>query len=565
MSPDLHPHRSGVDLAEHVSLLRRRKVAFLLCLLTGVLGGAALLRLTPPAYTATTQVLVAATGVQEQPNQVTGRQREALNLDTEAQIAQSAVVAAKAAALLKATPSPAEVTVPPNSSVLSITVTETTPARAAAQSRAYAQAYLAHRAETAQAALTTQLKALLTKLKQVNKSMAKAVEEVAELRKGTADHTIAGQRQNVLSRQVYSLTMKYDALKTVAVTPGYVISQAAEPTSPSSPSLPLYLGSGIMLGLLTGAAAAYGRDKLDTGLRAPCDVERLTGLPVLADLSGPADPSAMHDLASSVVAACPGSSLLVRAVPPSLGTAAVEPLGGRAGIELLDGSDVGDLARAEGALLVVGLAAARAGDVSLAVRRLDRHGVPIIGAVTVGGVAAAGSATAASPKTPRPARGRPRAAASSESGTAGLSGDASAASSRGGPAASEATETGRSSVNHTSLDHTPVDHTPVARASGGSAPAGPASVGPLPALPDGAAAGPPSPRQGVTGRPVNGMSPVTGDVLFPGKSSEISPGKTPGRSAGKDPGVAVSRGNATEQARRTEAADTSPIPQVSDT
>ncbi|MEU4545408.1 Wzz/FepE/Etk N-terminal domain-containing protein [Nonomuraea dietziae] len=495
MSPDLHPHRSGVDLAEHVSLLRRRKVVFLLCLLTGVLGGGALLRLTPPSYTATTQVLVAATGVQEQPNQVTGRQREALNLDTEAQIAQSAVVAAKAAALLKATPSPAEVTVPPNSSVLSIAVTETTPARAAAQSRAYAQAYLAHRAETAQAALTTQLQALLTKLKQVNKSMAKVVEELAELRKGTAEHTIAGQRQNVLSRQVYSLTMKYDALKTVAVTPGYVISQAAEPTSPSSPSLPLYLGSGLMLGLLTGAAAAYGRDRLDTSLRAPCDVERLTGLPVLADLSGPAAPSAMHDLASSVVAACPGSSLLVRAVPPSLGTAAVEPLGGRARIELLDGSDVGDLARAEGALLVVGLTAARAADVALAVRHLERHGVPLVGAVTVGGVVTAGR------------------------GPAGLLGDASAAS----------------------------------------------SVGPLPALPDGAAADLPSSRQGATGRPVNGMSPVTGDVLSPGKSSGASPGKAPGRSAGKAPGVAVSHGNATEQVRRTEAADTSPIPQVSDT
>ncbi|GAA2781352.1 Wzz/FepE/Etk N-terminal domain-containing protein [Nonomuraea dietziae] len=541
MSPDLHPHRSGVDLAEHVSLLRRRKVVFLLCLATGVLGGATLLRLTPPSYTATTQVLVAATGVQEQPNQVTGRQREALNLDTEAQIAQSAVVAAKAAALLKATPSPAEVTVPPNSAVLSIAVTETTPARAAAQSRAYAQAYLAHRAETAQAALTTQLKALLTKLKQVNKSMAKAVEEVAELRKGTAEHTIAGQRQNVLSRQVYSLTMKYDALKTVAVTPGYVISQAAEPTSPSSPSLPLYLGSGLMLGLLAGAAAAYGRDRLDTSLRAPCDVERLTGLPVLADLSGPADPSVMHDLASSVVAACPGPSLLVRAVPPALGTAAVEPLGGRARIELLYGSDVGDLARAAGALLVVGLAAARAGDVSLAARRLERHGVPIIGAVTVGGGATAGSATAASPMTPRPARGRPRAAAR------------------------EATETARAAVNHTSTRHTPVEDAPVGGASGGSAPAGPAFVGPLPALPDGAAAGPPPPRQGVTGRPVNGMSPVTGDILSSGKSSGISQQKAPGRSAGKEPGVAVSRGNATEQVRRAEAGDTSPIPQVSDT
>lgn len=390
---------SGADLAEHVSLLRRRKALFLACLLTGLLGGLALLRLTPPAYTATTQVLVASTGVQEQPNQVTGRQREALNLDTEAQIAQSAVVAAKAAAVLKATPSPAQVTVPPNSSVLSIVVTADTPAIAAAQSRAYAQAYLEHRTETAQAALATQLKALVAKLKQVNTSLGKVVGELAELRKGSAEHTIAAQRQNVLARQVYSLTMKYDSLKTVAVTPGYVISQAAEPTAPSSPSLPLYLGSGLMLGLLSGAAAAYARDLLDRRLRTAGDVERLTGLPVLADLSGPADSLALHELAASVVATCPGPRLLLRPVPPTLGSTAVtRPLSAAAPVTVLTGSDVGDLARADGALLLVGLGTARADDVALAVRRLERHSVPVIGAVAVKGTAPA------APQKPAPSK-----------------------------------------------------------------------------------------------------------------------------------------------------------------
>ncbi|WP_431895647.1 YveK family protein [Nonomuraea sp. bgisy101] len=447
---------SGADLAEHVSLLRRRKTLFLACLLTGLLGGVALLRLTPPAYTATTQVLVASTGVQEQPNQVTGRQREALNLDTEAQIAQSAVVSAKAAEALTTTPAPADVTVPPNSSVLSIAVTADTPAIAAAQSRAYALAYLEHRTETAQAALATQLKALATKLKQVNTSLGKVVEELAGLRRGTAQHTIAAQRQNVLTRQIYSLTMKYDSLKTVAVTPGYVISQAAEPTAPSSPSLPLYLGSGLMIGLVSGAAAAYTRDLLDKGLRTAGDVERLTGLAVLADLSEPADPHALRELAASVVATCPGSRLLLRPVPPALGSTAVaRPLSAAAPVTVLTGSDVGDLARADGALLVVGLGAARADDVALAVRRLERHAVPVIGAVTV-----TNRGPAAAPAEPAPSRL-----------TTGL----------------------------------------------------PAPLVPAPAR-----------------RPPQRISPVTGDILAKG-------------------------GSGGQQGRKPEAADTSPIPQVSDT
>lgn len=382
LSPDI-----GTDLAEHVSLLRRRKLLFLGCVLVFVAGSALLLGVTPPAYTATTQVLVAPTGVQDQANQVTNRQRESLNLDTEAQVAQSSVVAAKAGQLLKtATPLPAEVTVPPNSSVLWISVTGGDPAVSAAQSRAYAEAYLANRTETAQQQLAAQLKTLLAKLKQVSSSTTDVVEQLSKLAKGSAERTIATQRLSVLNRQTYSLTMKYDALKTVAVTPGTVISQATTPTAPSSPSLPLYLGSGLMLGLVIGAAAAYTRDRLDTRLRKAADVERLTGLCVLADLSGPPDPAALLDLSSAVVASCAGERLLVRTVPAELGAAGLaEPLAANAPLSVLSGADVRDLARADAALVLVGLGRARAGDVAAAVRHLTRHDVPIIGAVTVTG------------------------------------------------------------------------------------------------------------------------------------------------------------------------------------
>ncbi|MFC7592615.1 Wzz/FepE/Etk N-terminal domain-containing protein [Nonomuraea antimicrobica] len=375
---------SGTDLDEHLSLLRRRWLLLVGCVVVGGTAGLALMRLTPAAYTATTQVLVVPVGPQEPANQVTGRQREALNLDTEAQIAQSSVVAARAAGELGgAAPEPVEVSVPPNSAVLWISVTAGDPAVAATQSRAYAEAYLANRRESALVSLTEQQQAVLSKIKQVNAGLDQVVKHLGGLPKGTPEHTIAAQRQSVLNRQAANLALRYDALRTVAVTPGSVIGPAAPPTAPSSPSLSLYLGTGLMAGLLAGSAAAYARDRLDTRLRTPADVERLTGLPVLSDLSRPREHGVLHELACAVVSACPGKRLLVKALPADLyASSLAEPLAVSAPLVVLDGSDVRDLARADAAVLLVGLGRVTAEEVTAVVRGLARHDVPTVGVVT---------------------------------------------------------------------------------------------------------------------------------------------------------------------------------------
>src|SRR4051812_8214904 len=125
------------ELADYGSVLRRRWPLFTTLLFAGVAGGAALLVRTPPQYSAVAQVQVLATGVQDQLNPVTSRQREPLNLDTESQIARSAVVAQIAAQDLKYR-DPEElrervhVDVPPNSAILSVSFTASTPASAAA-------------------------------------------------------------------------------------------------------------------------------------------------------------------------------------------------------------------------------------------------------------------------------------------------------------------------------------------------------------------------------------------------------------------------------------------------
>ncbi|GAA3126397.1 hypothetical protein GCM10010466_16600 [Planomonospora alba] len=327
LSPDPPARHTGGDLADYASLFRRRWPTILLCLAAGTGGGGALLWTTPPSYTSTAYVLVTPTGVQEQTNQVTSRQREALNLDTEAQIAQSAVVAKKAQDVLKSAPGPVDVSVPPNTSVLQISYTAADPNSAAAGAGAYARAYLAHRREAAEKALALQLETYLDKLKQLNGSLAKVLDALPGLERGSADHTIALQKRSVLSRQIYNLTVKYDAHKTIAITPGSVISEATAPEEPSAPIPPLYLGSGFMVGLLTGVGLAWLRDRLDTRLREAGDIPRLTGL------------------------------------------------------DLVSGRQVTDLAAAGTAVLLVPLPGTSSREVALAVRRLQEGGVPVLGAL----------------------------------------------------------------------------------------------------------------------------------------------------------------------------------------
>jgi capsular polysaccharide biosynthesis protein len=301
-SPDAPGRRAGGDLADYASLLRRRWLIICSLLLAGAGGGAALLRLTPSSYTASAQVLVTATGSPEQTNQVTNRQREPLNLDTEAQVARSAVVAAKARELSGAPGCPAVVSVPPNTSVLEISCTAADPKAAASGASAYALAYLAQRRESSTQMLTAQLKAVLVKLRQVNAGLAKVATTLPLLSRGTTERALALRRQDILGRQAQTLTARYDALKTIAVTPGSVISKAVAPTAPSAPRPPLYLGSGLMAGLLCGVGVAWLRDRLDTALRTTADVRRLTGLDALGG-------EEIRGLAGAVlVVAVPGTS-----------------------------------------------------------------------------------------------------------------------------------------------------------------------------------------------------------------------------------------------------------------
>lgn len=248
-----------------LSLLDRHRLLTGVCVLAGALGGAVIHAVIPESYTATAQVLVTPTGVQDQPNQLGPRQRENLNLDTEAHIAQSAVVTSRAAEKLGTKDIDelrrhVTINVPPNSAILSISFTASTPTAAAAGAQAFATAYLANREATATQTLAAQQRLLAAAIRDADKDLAEVAATLPTLAKGSAEHLRATRRQTILNRQVATLTARSDTLKTVAVTPGIVISPARPPDAPTGPGLPLFAGSGLFLGLLVGSGAAVFRD-----------------------------------------------------------------------------------------------------------------------------------------------------------------------------------------------------------------------------------------------------------------------------------------------------------------
>lgn len=67
-------------------------------------------------------------------------------------------------------------------------------------------------------------------------------------------------------------------VRAVTVAPAHV------PTAPASPKVPLDLAAGLVAGLLTGLAAAYARERMDTRVRDADVVAQLTALPVVASI-----------------------------------------------------------------------------------------------------------------------------------------------------------------------------------------------------------------------------------------------------------------------------------------
>jgi Mrp family chromosome partitioning ATPase/capsular polysaccharide biosynthesis protein len=283
------PRPVSYDMSHYFSMLRRHWWIIALFTVVGIVGGLGLAGMQQKVYQSTTYVLVMPTGTSSAAV-AGGRTSGSVNLDTEAQLVTSAEVAADAAKLLKVGTAPGDlaaavtVDVPANTSVMAITFDAGTPTFAQMGSHAFATAYLDNRQGSAQSDLTGQSNAIIAKINQQQSSLTKINNELAGFKPGSARYSNLQSERQTLMSQVNTLTNRLNDLSTTTVTSGKIITDAGLPTRPIKPSVPLFLTSGAMLGILIGVALAIGRQRADKRVRFPTDVPRRSGLPLLAQL-----------------------------------------------------------------------------------------------------------------------------------------------------------------------------------------------------------------------------------------------------------------------------------------
>ncbi|MEU2188178.1 Wzz/FepE/Etk N-terminal domain-containing protein [Micromonospora sediminicola] len=281
--PDVQHDADGPTLMSYLEWLRRRWWILALAALLGIGSGLLVTKLQTPTYTSTTSVLVRQVG----PDAVPGTK---VNLDTEAQVVRSLVVAERARALLKTSTSNEDlvrslsVTVPPNSQVLQIAYEGTTPQAAQNGSHSFAQAYLDLRLATATKAVENEITSITQQIAEVNKQLTATAGKIAAAPANSAARAQAEASKQVLTNQLTRLNERLSPLQDNAPDAGQIISDAALPRKPSSPNRTLNLASGMGAGLLFGIVLALVLDRLDTRVRRGRDVTARTGLSTLLEL-----------------------------------------------------------------------------------------------------------------------------------------------------------------------------------------------------------------------------------------------------------------------------------------
>jgi capsular polysaccharide biosynthesis protein/Mrp family chromosome partitioning ATPase len=287
------------QLSDYFLLLRRQWGVVVAGVLVGAVLAAGYLSVAPREYTSATAVLVtASTG------RTTGDDRAAeINLDTEAQLVFSTETVAAAAELLgepvedtSALSDRLTVTVPPNTEILTISFVGPTAEQAQAGARAFARAYLEGRRTTAEAALNTEYDALQARIDEVREQLDQVAAASAKAPANSADRARLDAQTTALNSQLAGLGSQQNKIRSSAVSPGRVVTQAGLPTSPSNPDVVLTMLGGMVIGLLGGLALAALRHRRDDRILTAGDLQQRTDMPVAAVLGTP-----LHDGEITVV------------------------------------------------------------------------------------------------------------------------------------------------------------------------------------------------------------------------------------------------------------------------
>jgi capsular polysaccharide biosynthesis protein len=291
-------HEEGSrSIVDYTGWIQRRWWAIVAVVVLGLVATGVVTARQQRVYDASSAVLVQATGTSTDQTQTGARNISGLNLDTEAQLVTSLVVAERAKEQLGSGTSATElarrvsVTVPANTQVLEIAFAAPTPSEARAGSAAFAQAYLDQRRANAQDEITVQVTALEKQQAAQLKALQDLSGQIAQLAPNSVNRNRAESQLAVVQNSLTQIGSRLSPLQAAEPTPGSIITKAELPTAPTEPKLVLNLGTGLAASVLAGLLLALLVDRADTRLRRAAEVTTRTGMPVLLDFrrGGPPD------------------------------------------------------------------------------------------------------------------------------------------------------------------------------------------------------------------------------------------------------------------------------------
>ena len=311
----------------------RRRWRFVFgCGLAGLLVVAGLIQLRGPSYTATAVVLVnPLAGNPYSPTTSPLRTEQLNSLETEAALVSTQAVSKRAVArsggtLGEGAGDQVSVTVVPAATVLRISFTGGSAAKASTGAQSFAEAYLGYRQAQAEAAIKRQLDGIEERTAETQSALDEAQRKVAEAGT-TSQRTILESEATAYSSQLGQLEIERVDARNSARNPGQVISPAAVPTSADGLPRWLLLAGGLIAGLAIGVMICLWREHNDDRVREPEDVSAL-GLPRMLAVVPPASGRSMFEVSTTEGFQLLRSSMLAR-LPRQAAVISICPVGTR--------------------------------------------------------------------------------------------------------------------------------------------------------------------------------------------------------------------------------------------
>jgi capsular polysaccharide biosynthesis protein len=274
-----------LDLRDYFAVLGRRKFLILAITLVGAALAVAYVVVTPPSYSANTEVLVRPltaelfTSTQPVSNLV--------DMPTETQIADSKAVAVVAARQIGWTGTAASlldhvsVENPPDTQLLNITYSDRSPERAQGGAEAFGAAYLKYRLRSANIVINKYVRQNQARLLDLIAQRERIYSQMKQVRAGSPRYLRLHALRDNLDGAIQSLRNNILGVQNVSVDPGTVLAHAARPAKPASPKPVLDIALGTIFGLFLALPIGFIRDRTDDRLRGRADIEETFGAPVL--------------------------------------------------------------------------------------------------------------------------------------------------------------------------------------------------------------------------------------------------------------------------------------------